>query len=492
MRIHGRDNNERRGAFVLLTVLVVVAFLALAAYRYNDLMTAEYLATAGSHRAAQARVLAESGIYVAMRNLSAGEAIPDGPREVSLDPQSGALTGSYEIVMFDEESSRWSLNGLMDQDSKGDALRKVLEKAQSYVPELNTTVISAIIDWLDEDDELSEEGAENAYYMALETPYRCKNGPLDSLDELLMVRGVTQEMLDGSGTATGLRALFTANGRQVNYDPRDTEIIHLNSLDLATLETKLDSAFNNKLLTQFILAYRLYGGTSSSSSRGGSGGGAAPNIAAIAGALDPSAMDKIQEQISKDKQPNFFRRLKRVNSIFDLAGSGVTVSYQDGRNKKSVTVPSPLSDPSVANDLLPQLFALLSTAPDPESSEQIEQPARLNVNTAPPAVLALIPDLEEADIQQILGNQPAEDDASGASPAWLFTKAQIAPSKLAKVEKYLTTRPTAVRVQVAARVKGAKSAALMEGTIDLGGPRPRLTSLRDLSDQASTLLPQAP
>ena len=59
MRIHGRDNNERRGAFVLLTVLVVVAFLALAAYRYNDLMTAEYLATAGSHRAAQARVLAE-------------------------------------------------------------------------------------------------------------------------------------------------------------------------------------------------------------------------------------------------------------------------------------------------------------------------------------------------------------------------------------------------------------------------------------------------
>lgn len=492
MRTSTLHRNDKRGGFVLLTVLVVVAFLALAAYRYNDLMTAEYLATAGAQRAAQARVLAESGIYVAMRNLSAGEGIPEGVREVSLDPQSTAATGSYEIVMFDEESSRWSLNGLMDQDPKGDALRKVLEKAQSYVPELNSTVISAIIDWLDEDDDLSEQGAENAYYMALETPYRCKNGPLDSLDELLMVRGVTREMLDGSTTATGLKSLFTANGRQVNFDPIDTEIIHLNSLDLATLETKLDAAFNNKLLTQFIMAYRLYGGSSSSTSRGGSASSPTLNMASVAGAMDPSVMDKVQEQINKDKQPNFFRRLKRVNSIFDLAGSGVTVSYQDGRTKKSVTIPSPLSDPSMANDLLPQLFALLSTAPDPESSEQIEQPARLNVNTAPAAVLALIPDLEEADIQQILGSQPAGDDAAGTTPAWLFTKAQIAPTKLAKVEKYLTTHPTAVRIRVAARVKGAKSAALMEGTIDLGGPRPRLTSLRDLSDQASTMLPKAP
>ena len=63
-------------------------------------------------------------------------------------------------------------------------------------------------------------------------------------------------------------------------------------------------------------------------------------------------------------------------------------------------------------------------------------------------------------------------------------------AKLAKIEKYLTTRPTAVRVRVSAKVKGSKAASLMEATIDLGGPRPRLTGLRDLTDQVSSLQSQ--
>ncbi|MBU6296278.1 MAG: hypothetical protein KJS91_16475, partial [Planctomycetes bacterium] len=114
-----------------------------------------------------------------------------------------------------------------------------------------------------------------------------------------------------------------------------------------------------------------------------------------------------------------------------------------------------------------------------------------NVNTAPPEVLALLPDLEPSDIELIAGSRPAADDPSGATLAWLYTKAQVSPSKLAKVEKYLTTRPTAVRIRVSATVKGSKAASLLEATIDLGGPRPRITGVRDLTDQASTLLPRA-
>ena len=80
------------------------------------------------------------------------------------------------------------------------------------------------------------------------------------------------------------------------------------------------------------------------------------------------------------------------------------------------------------------------------------------------------------DLEKILTNQ--ED-----LPEWV-------QSKLAKIEKYLTTRPTAVRVRVSAKVKGSKAASLMEATIDLGGPRPRLTGLRDLTDQVSSLQSQ--
>ena len=47
-------------------------------------------------------------------------------------------------------------------------------------------------------------GAENDYYQSLNEPYQCKNGNFDSIEELLLVRGVTPELFHGKkGTKTG-------------------------------------------------------------------------------------------------------------------------------------------------------------------------------------------------------------------------------------------------------------------------------------------------
>jgi len=57
----------------------------------------------------------------------------------------------------------------------------------------------AILDWLDYDDMDAEEpeGAENSYYMGLQNPYPCKNGPMDSIEELLLIKGITPELYFG-------------------------------------------------------------------------------------------------------------------------------------------------------------------------------------------------------------------------------------------------------------------------------------------------------
>ena len=67
------------------------------------------------------------------------------------------------------------------------------------------SICSAIIDWGDQDEQLfncdlskltgaSSSGVEDAYYQLLPTrPYRRKNAPYDSLDELHMVRGVGED-----------------------------------------------------------------------------------------------------------------------------------------------------------------------------------------------------------------------------------------------------------------------------------------------------------
>jgi general secretion pathway protein K len=55
-------------------------------------------------------------------------------------------------------------------------------------------IVDALIDWLDPDNNTTgAEGAEDDYYK--QRGYRCKNGPLDSLDELLLVKGFDKELL---------------------------------------------------------------------------------------------------------------------------------------------------------------------------------------------------------------------------------------------------------------------------------------------------------
>ena len=65
---------------------------------------------------------------------------------------------------------------------------------------------AALIDWLDSGDEAYQQiqtdglnipvaGAEDAYYQGQQAAYPCKNGPLETLEELLLVKGFSKEVL---------------------------------------------------------------------------------------------------------------------------------------------------------------------------------------------------------------------------------------------------------------------------------------------------------
>ncbi|HWC58057.1 MAG TPA: general secretion pathway protein GspK [Verrucomicrobiae bacterium] len=52
------------------------------------------------------------------------------------------------------------------------------------------TIIDSIRDWVDPDDATHINGAESDYYQGLTPPYNAKNGPLDDVSELLLIKGV--------------------------------------------------------------------------------------------------------------------------------------------------------------------------------------------------------------------------------------------------------------------------------------------------------------
>jgi general secretion pathway protein K len=93
-------------------------------------------------------------------------------------------------------------------------------------------LVDSILDWRDEDDFHRVNGAESDYYLSLSSPYAARNGPFDTVEDLLWVRGVTPDLffgLEKDGIRTvGLQAVFTVDSRfnRVNLRTASAEVIH--------------------------------------------------------------------------------------------------------------------------------------------------------------------------------------------------------------------------------------------------------------------------
>ncbi len=61
------------------------------------------------------------------------------------------------------------------------------------------TISDSILDWIDTDKNHRLNGAEDDYYRTQRPPYYSKNGKIETINELLKIRGITQEILYGSG-----------------------------------------------------------------------------------------------------------------------------------------------------------------------------------------------------------------------------------------------------------------------------------------------------
>jgi general secretion pathway protein K len=63
-----------------------------------------------------------------------------------------------------------------------------------------TPIVSSLQDWLDGDENTHLQGAESDDYQSSTPPYSAKNGPIDDISELLLIKGITWEMYTGAGS----------------------------------------------------------------------------------------------------------------------------------------------------------------------------------------------------------------------------------------------------------------------------------------------------
>src|SRR6266446_8964631 len=202
-----REESVRAEASILVGVLWCLALLSiivigllhtarldlLVGKHHSDRIQAHYLALAGIektkallYQSAQERSRTGQSHRGDLYNA------PEQFRNVSL--------GRGQFLVFRrgrEDEGAEILYGASDEESRLNVNIASLEEL-SKIEGMTPDIAAAIIDWRDEDNAVSPGGAEAEYYLSLQPPYLPRNGPLQTVRELLMVRGISRQLLFGS------------------------------------------------------------------------------------------------------------------------------------------------------------------------------------------------------------------------------------------------------------------------------------------------------
>lgn len=140
--------------------------------------------------------------------------------EESQDPKDGQLKLRFRIG---DEESKININ-------VADA--KIISKLFQVVADLDeeeaNEIAYSVADWKDSDSSLShpDYGAEDDYYEDLDLPYDCKDHIFESLNELLLVRGMTQELFER------IKPFVTIHGSgAVNINTATREVLYSLGMD---------------------------------------------------------------------------------------------------------------------------------------------------------------------------------------------------------------------------------------------------------------------
>lgn len=277
--------------------------------------------------------------------------------------------------------------GLVDEGSKLNINNtNVTQEMLELLPGMTTELAAAIIDWRDADEEVSDGGAESETYARLQPAYYCKNAPFDSVDELRLLNGATMEILWGEDV-----------NRNGVLDPNE------------------EDWNRNGLVDPGILEYITVWSRESN--------------------LRADGSERININASRDDLATL---------ITDLLGSGVQARVAPFLNDPNRQFSSLLEFYIFCN-FTAEEFAVIEPEITVESGAML--PGKVNVNTAPAAVLACIPGIGDDKAEELVSYRQS-NAAGSTSVAWV--KEVLSESEALEAGPYLTGQSYQFTADIAA------------------------------------------
>jgi general secretion pathway protein K len=203
--------HDERGVALLVTLLIVT-LVAVVVLDLNYLMRVEVHSAANFRDRVRAYYLAKSGVTLV------GELLRRNVPELAElkryllagVPQTLPIGEGVVTVRVVDEQGKINLNALVQATAmapsvQGRPAAQAAEAPRTWIDitqdlfqrlHVDPAIVGAIMDWIDADDlPTGPGGAESQYYRTLEQPYVARNAPMETITELRLIRGVTDELL---------------------------------------------------------------------------------------------------------------------------------------------------------------------------------------------------------------------------------------------------------------------------------------------------------
>ncbi len=430
----GPSRTRRAGGTVLIVTIWVVLVLAGLAMVFARSMRVAAAVSANHVASLQAECIADGALQYIVARL-AGTDDPESDDSDTSETYEAMEVGNgyFWVLRSNLESDREFDFGLTDEAGKINLNSASLEMLQR-LPGMTAELAASIIDWRDEDSDVTTGGAESEYYLLQSDAYQCKNLPLETVDEILLIKGASEELLYGEDTNLN-GYLDDHENDSAESEPSDNHNGRLDAgfydyVTVYSVEANVDAAGGTRI--------NLNDSASRSTVQ-----------KALEEALKEERALEIMTQVSTN--PNY-------SSILDFY-------YQTGMTYQEF---APLADK-------------LTT------SSETTLPGLVNVNTAPREVLLCLPGLEESDADALVSYREA-NARSLDSIAWVTQT--LEEEKATAIGGYITVRSYQYSADVVCLSGNGRAYKRCRAILDTQAGAPRVVYWRSLTHFGWPLQPE--